>query len=139
MPPEFRATLRRLRRPRRVVDRALAAEIIEQLPEEFTFFAVGSSMLPAIKSGSRLRVVRAPIESVRPGDIVLVIGDSGPIAHRVVQGADGLLLWGDARRLPDGTLTSFRWVGRVTEVDPPSWRGVIRNLASRARRWLLPS
>jgi hypothetical protein len=129
--------------PRRVIDRRVVADLLRAMPYEFTFRALGSSMEPAIPSGSLLRIVREPRESVGPGAIAMVIGAQGPIVHRVALRPQGLVLRGDSQPADDGPLTSFEWIGRVVEVRAPSMpaqalaRGLrrlgrVRSFASRS-------
>lgn len=133
----MRAIVRALRKlrggQRRVIDRRVVADLLRAMPYEFTFRALGSSMEPAIRSGSLLRIVREPREGVGAGAIALVIGVHGPIVHRIAVRPEGLVLRGDALPSDDGPLTSFEWIGRVAEVRAPSmtaraWAHVFRRL-----------
>lgn len=120
-------------RSRRQLPGKLAAELIRDLPERFHFRALGSSMEPAIRSGSDLVIAREPREQAAPGDVVMVLGDTGPIVHRVVASASGPLLWGDSRATPDGYVSQFEWIGRVVEVRPPTLFRRVAQLAARLR------
>jgi signal peptidase len=44
----------------------------------------GTSMSPTLLPGDRLRVVPATANDVRAGDLVIWVGQAGPIAHRLV-------------------------------------------------------
>jgi hypothetical protein len=44
----------------------------------------GTSMSPTLLPGDRLRVIRATVDDVRVGDLVVWVGQAGPIAHRLV-------------------------------------------------------
>ena len=44
----------------------------------------GTSMSPTLLPGDRLRVIRATADDVRVGDLVVWVGQAGPIAHRLV-------------------------------------------------------
>jgi len=44
----------------------------------------GTSMSPTLLPGDRLRVVRATVDDVRVGDLVVSLGQTGLIAHRLV-------------------------------------------------------
>lgn len=116
------------------ISRAIAGQLMLDLPATFSFRALGSSMLPTIRSGSLLQIVRIPPESAQAGDIVLVVGPEGPIVHRLVATTHGLVLWGDALPCSDGALSDFEWVGKVASIEPPSGAARIRALFARVAR-----
>jgi signal peptidase I len=125
-------------RPAPRISSAIAGQLMLDLPATFSFRALGSSMLPTIRSGSVLTIVRTPNGSAQPGDIVLVVGPNGPIVHRAVATPDGLVLWGDALPCPDGKLVQFAWVGKVVTIEPPHGgarlRALFDRVANRVRR-----
>lgn len=121
-----------------------AAELIEALLGEgldVAFVARGTSMLPAIRPGDRLRVRRLEAP-VRRGDIVLARSEAGLTAHRVrriaVDGARTIVVTrGDRHEGDDPPLEATAILGRVVEVrrDGRAVRlGRRRSLAARLRR-----
>ena len=96
------------------------------------FQATGSSMFPAIPSGSVIRVEPAEPASLRPGDVIFYRhGIAGLAVHRLVgrravQGKVRLLTRGDS--LPRGAVEEVapeQVLGRVAAV---AWRGLALRL-----------
>jgi hypothetical protein len=78
----------------------------------------GTSMVPSLLHGDRVRVVPAIAEEVRTGDIVVRLGETGPMIHRVVGWwwtRDGwrILTKGDGTRWFDSPLHPDHLVARV--------------------------
>ena len=78
----------------------------------------GSSMRPTLREGDRVRLIPATASDVRIGDVVVRVGASGPVIHRLVgwwpsEGGSRLLTKGDgaARLDPPGGRAEV--VGRV--------------------------
>jgi phage repressor protein C with HTH and peptisase S24 domain len=107
----------------RVENLSEAAELIEALLGEgldVAFVAKGTSMLPAIRPGDRLRVRRLDAP-VRRGDIVLARSEAGLTAHRVKRiAADGartvVVTRGDWHAVEDPPVEPAAILGRVVEV-----------------------
>ena len=78
----------------------------------------GTSMYPSLLRGDKVRVVPAKTEEVRIGDIVVRLGETGPMIHRVVGWwwtRDGwrILTKGDGTRWFDSPVHPDQLVGRV--------------------------
>ena len=78
----------------------------------------GTSMYPSLLNGDRVRVVPTTVEEVRIGDVVVRLGEPGPMIHRVVgwwwtQGGWRMLTKGDRSRWFDPPLHPGHLVGRV--------------------------
>lgn len=78
----------------------------------------GTSMCPSLLHGDRVRLVPATGEEVRIGDVVVGMGETGPIIHRVVgwwrvRDSWRILTKGDAARWLDPPLHPGSVVARV--------------------------
>jgi GNAT superfamily N-acetyltransferase len=74
----------------------------------------GRSMLPAVRPGARLTFEPCRVEDVGVGDLVLMEGPVGVIAHRAVDvAADRLLTWGDGLTEPDPPWPAGALLGRA--------------------------
>ena len=127
--------------------RSLAAEVIEELCERgapFSFRSAGSSMLLTILPGSTLEVT--PTRDVEVGDIALVRGPRGVVAHRVIATTDGdVELQGDGQARPHvvpwddvlGRITRVTWHGLplpATSAWAPGFSRAMRRIAPTVRR-----
>ena len=112
---------------RESVQRELAAETARRFGA-LKIKVTGDSMLPALRPGDVLTVVRQPIGGFRPGDIVLGARPSPDapgapefVAHRVVRkpeltGVPRLITRGDSLPQNDSPLLEHEILGRVTAV-----------------------
>jgi hypothetical protein len=78
----------------------------------------GTSMCPSLLHGDRVRVVPTTVEEVRIGDMVVRLGEPGPMIHRVVgwwwtQDGWRILTKGDGARRFDPPVHPDQLVGRV--------------------------
>lgn len=82
------------------------------------FRALGSSMVPAVRSGDELTIERCPLEAVRLGDIVLTRQGARLVAHRLIRkernsGGMGLVTRGDALWHADPVQPASALLGRA--------------------------
>ncbi len=89
----------------------------------------GSSMLPAIRPGSRVLIRRAAEDEIECGDIVLLRTNTGLRLHRLVSvmnAPDGALLItrGDNDMEDDPPVSASQLLGIFARVEqaPPKWR-----------------
>jgi GNAT superfamily N-acetyltransferase len=100
--------------PRDEVPYAAGLELALETTGEAWVTVRGRSMLPFIWPGARLRVVRASVEDVALGDVVVVVRGADPVIHRVVRVDGGRVITrGDAHAHDDLTVTGERLVARV--------------------------
>jgi hypothetical protein len=102
----------------------------------------GTSMKPSLLHGDRAQIVPTSTKESRIGDIVLRLGDTGPMIHRVVGWwwtRDGwqMLTKGDGARWLDPPLDPDQLVGRVVAQvrNGKVWRldGIGARLCGRGR------
>ncbi len=122
---------------------SLAQDTLQQFGR-LRFRAMGSSMLPAIAPGDILTFRTATPSDLVPGQVVLMQGDGGLVAHRLLSHAQaqGLLTtMGDSLRVADAPFALTRLLGvldahqRGTRFIPLD--GDHRRLLPRTSRWLL--
>lgn len=73
----------------------------------------GPSMWPFIWSGALVRIVPCEAEGLRPGDLVVLLGVTNPILHRVVEHDGRLCTQGDWNDAADRPIEATRLLGRV--------------------------
>lgn len=99
------------------LERDLSAElVIERLRAEgpVSVRVWGRSMLPTVRPGARLAFEPCRVEDVRVGDVALLAGPRGVVAHRVVAvGPEHLLTWGDGLPQPDAPWPASALLGRA--------------------------
>jgi hypothetical protein len=120
---------------------SLAQDTLQQFGR-LRFRAMGSSMLPAIAPGDILTFRTATPADLVPGQVVLMQGDGGLIAHRLLSHAGGVLTtMGDSLRVADAPLCSNRLLGVLHAHERGSRHlpldGDHRRLLPRSSRWLL--
>jgi signal peptidase I len=100
----------------------------------------GSSMLPAIRPGSRVLIRRVAEDEIQCGDIVLLRADTGLRLHRLVavmNAPDGTLLItrGDNDMEDDPPVSASQLLGIFAGVEqaPPKWRRLVCLLDSLFR------
>ena len=97
----------------------LAAETLRRgAPVEFR--TLGTSMMPAIWPGDRLRFVPARVEDVEPGQVVLLFRADRLVAHRVVEkpSAGVVITRGDALSDCDAPVRGDELVGKLVRIVP---------------------
>src|SRR5262245_5511601 len=78
------------------------------------FVALGSSMWPAIPSGSLLEIVPCHPADLAPGDVAAYENAGAIVVHRVThRGPNGLGFKGDSLSGMDGMVADGRILGRV--------------------------
>jgi hypothetical protein len=96
----------------------------------------GWSMAPALGDHDRLRV--APLDGVRPGDLVVARRAGVLVAHRLVRldGPDGSMAvtQGDACAAPDPPVPTEALLGRVVAVRRRPWRRLLDKVRARVFR-----
>ena len=106
--------------------------------------AWGTSMLPAIRPGERLRVEPRRGEPARVDEVVLVAAGGGVRIHRVtaVTGEGGVVTRGDALRRPDPAVAAAAVLGRVSanlQAGPGRrWQRAPGRLGRWCAMWLPP-
>lgn len=91
-------------------------------PSKRTLLAVGTSLWPFVRSGSRLELETVSAEAYGPGDLVVYCGAGVQICHRVLRRKlEGGLYWfylkGDGRAVADGWIPEYRLIGRVARLN----------------------
>jgi signal peptidase I len=107
------------------------AELVADVLARFgrvRFRALGTSMAPTIQSGDVLDVRRCSTDELRVGDIVLVRGPNGFLAHRLVArygSGDGttIVTRGDAHWQNDSPIATAGVLGRVAGVSTAAREG----------------
>ncbi len=82
----------------------------------------GASMLPWIRPGDLLHILRTDPDRVCPGEIILFARDGGLFVHRVIRkdqrpGWPLLVTKGDALPRADAPVTDAELLGRVISID----------------------
>lgn len=94
----------------------LAAEVVRCFGE-LRLRVTGSSMLPAIRPGDDLLILRCRIEEANPGDIVLFMRHRRLFAHRVIlRSSTCLITQGDGIAEPDLPVAANELLGKVMRV-----------------------
>jgi signal peptidase I len=100
---------------------ALASETLRQFGS-LQIKATGTSMLPAVWPGDTLRVEKAAIGQLLPGDIAVYGRDGRIFAHRVIaiekntREISALITQGDAMPHRDSAVSSEELLGKVTRL-----------------------
>ncbi len=82
----------------------------------------GTSMLPWIRSGDLLHILRTDLDRTCPGEIILFTRDGRLFVHRVIRkdqrpGLPFLVTKGDALPRADAPVTDAEFLGRVISID----------------------
>ncbi len=91
--------------------------------EYLAFGIVSGSMRPVVNPGETVLVVPCPPAELRPGDLVVVRRPGGPVCHRFLRRAAGLLVTqGDNTWRADAPVPENALVGRVVSILAPGGR-----------------
>ena len=110
---------------------SVATEVIVDLlarGHEVRFRATGDSMHPIIRGEDYLHVI--PAQTVRRGDVVLMLASRGLTAHRVVEVAENTLVTrGDNIAENDAPIDRTRVLGVVTHAERNGRKRRVRSIA----------
>lgn len=98
------------------------------------------SMIPTLRPGDEIAVEPAPIEALRPGDLILFQGGRELVCHRLVAVSGGALLTrGDAGSSGGERIAPHHVLGKVVEIRQRTlWLGFKLGLQGALLRSLLP-
>jgi hypothetical protein len=110
---------------------SVATEVIVDLlarGHEVRFRATGDSMHPIIRGEDYLHVI--PAQTVRRGDVVLMLASRGLTAHRVVEVTENTLVTrGDNIAENDAPIDRTRVLGIVTHAERNGRKRRVRSIA----------
>lgn len=103
------------------------------------FETKGFSMWPFLRQGEKLIVKKAPMESLKVGDIILYQGDNQLVCHRLVKkvkNQDEYLFYsrGDNSNSSPELITKEKFLGKITGILRKN--GKITNLMGRKQQFI---